>query len=178
MAIGGLSRWIVPVDCPGGLPRWIAPVDRLGESPPVDGRIGGNALANMHAMQMLRDLAQRSSDKAVENLGHLQRQQQEAQNQLGQLQRYRDEYQRKLHDSLTRGVSSSQWRDYQQFIASLDKAIEQQQRRLGEHQTRVENGKQHWQGERRKLNAYDTLHTRRNTEWKPCSAAPIRSSIR
>ncbi len=121
-------------------------------------------MANMQAMQMLRDLAQRSSDKAVENLGQLQRQQQDAESQLGQLQRYRDEYQRKLHDSLTQGVSSSQWRDYQQFIGSLDKAIEQQQRRLGEHQTRVESGKQHWQGERRKLNAYETLHTRRMRE--------------
>lgn len=126
----------------------------------TDGWIGGNALANMQAMEMLRDLAQRSSDKAVESLGQLQRQQQEAQTQLGQLQRYREEYQRKLHDSLTQGVSSSQWRDYQQFIGSLDKAIEQQQRRLGEHQTRVDSGRQHWQGERRKLNAYETLHAR------------------
>lgn len=117
-------------------------------------------MANMQAMQMLRDLAQRSSEKAVETLGQLQRQQQEAHNQLDQLQRYRDEYQRKLHDSLTQGVSSRQWRDYQQFIGSLDKAIEQQQRRLTEHQTRVESGKLHWQGERRKLNAYDTLHAR------------------
>lgn len=121
-------------------------------------------MANRPAMQMLRDLAQRSSDKAVENLGHLQRQQQEAQDQLAQLQRYRDEYQRKLHDSLTQGVSSSQWRDYQQFIGSLDNAIEQQQRRLGEQQSRVETGKQHWQGEHRKLNAYETLHTRRQSE--------------
>jgi len=121
-------------------------------------------VANREAMQMLRDLAQRSSDKAVQELGHLQRQQQEALNQLDQLQRYRDEYRQKLHDSLAKGVSSSQWRDYQQFIGSLDNAIAQQQHRLDDQQSRVETGKQHWQGEHRKLNAYETLHARRQSE--------------
>jgi len=121
-------------------------------------------LANMQAMQMLRDLAQRSSDKAVEDLGRLRRQQQSAEERLEQLQQYRDEYQRKLHDSLAKGVSSSQWRDYQQFLGSLDNAIDQQRRLLGEQQTRVEHGVHRWQGELRKLNAYDTLHARGERE--------------
>lgn len=121
-------------------------------------------MANMQAMEMLRDLAQRSSDKAIENLGHLRRQQQEAETQLEQLKQYRDEYRHKLHDGLKTGVSSSQWHDYQQFLGSLDKAIEQQQRRLGEHQGRVENGMRQWQGEHRKLNAYSTLHARGERE--------------
>lgn len=127
-------------------------------------RAGGNVLANMQAMQMLRDLAQRSSDKAVEDLGHLRRQQQDAESRLSQLQRYRDEYQRQLHDNLSKGVPSSQWRDYQQFLGSLDNAIEQQRRLLGEQQIRVDHGVHRWRGELRKLNAYDTLHARGERE--------------
>ncbi|WP_251978480.1 flagellar export protein FliJ [Salinicola avicenniae] len=114
----------------------------------------------MQAMEMLRDLAQRTSDKAVEDLGRLRRQQQESEVQLAQLKRYRDEYQQRLHDSLSNGVSSRRWQDYQQFIGSLDQAIEQQKRRLGAQQQHVDQGVQRWQGERRKLNAYETLHAR------------------
>ncbi|WP_110687274.1 flagellar export protein FliJ [Salinicola aestuarinus] len=117
-------------------------------------------MANVESMEMLRDLAKRQSDKAVEDLGHLRRQHQDAEARLTQLEQYRDEYRQKLHDALSAGVSSSQWRDYQQFLASLDRAIEQQRRQLGEQQARVEGGMHRWQGEQRKFNAYDMLHTR------------------
>ncbi|GHB08675.1 flagellar export protein FliJ [Salinicola rhizosphaerae] len=121
-------------------------------------------MGNLQAMEMLRDLAQRSSDKAVEDLGRLQRQQQDVERQLEQLMQYRDEYQRKLHATLASGVTSSQWRDYQQFLGSLEQAIAQQRLRLGDQQARVESGKRHWQGEHRRLNAYSTLHARGERE--------------
>ncbi|WFF42838.1 flagellar export protein FliJ [Salinicola endophyticus] len=117
-------------------------------------------MANMQAMAMLRDLARDSSDKAVKDLGQLQRQRQEAETRLEQLLQYREEYQHKLHASLTEGVSSTQWRDFQQFLASLDSAIAQQRRLLSEQESRVESGVTRWRGEQRKLNAYDTLYAR------------------
>ncbi len=117
-------------------------------------------MANVESMEMLRDLAKRQSDKAVEDLGHLRRQHRDAEARLVQLEQYRDEYRQKLHDTLSSGVSSSQWRDFEQFLASLDRAIEQQKRQLGEQQTRVDGGMHRWQGEQRKFNAYDMLHSR------------------
>lgn len=117
-------------------------------------------MANVESMQMLRDLAKRKSDKAVEDLGRLRRQHQDAEERLRQLEQYRDEYRQKLQDALSTGVSSSQWRDFQQFLASLDRAIEQQQSQIGEQRSRVDGGMSRWQSETRKLNAFETLHAR------------------
>ena len=110
----------------------------------------------------LKDLAQDTCDQAAQSLGHSRRKLQEAQQRLDQLLTYRHEYRQRLENSMQQGIEPANWHNYQQFLASLDQAIAGQRQAVNDQQRHLDRQQQAWQGERRKLNTYDTLITRRD----------------
>lgn len=108
----------------------------------------------------LRNLAQEAVEQAAQRLGQARQAQQAAEQQLTMLLNYQDEYRQKLNSTLSDGMESSRWQNYQQFIATLEQAIEQQRQQLLQWGQKVEHAVQQWQDHQQRLNAYDTLHTR------------------
>ena len=56
--------------------------------------------------------------------------QQAAEQQLSMLLNYQDEYRQKLNHTLCDGMDSSRWQNYQQFIGTLEQAIDQHRQQL------------------------------------------------
>ncbi len=103
-------------------------------------------------------------------LGRARRAQQAAEQQLTMLLNYQDEYRQKLNSTLSGGMESSRWQNYQQFIATLEQAIEQQRQQLLQWGQKVDHAVKQWQDHQQRLNAYDTpAHARAKTpscSWK------------
>jgi flagellar FliJ protein len=117
-------------------------------------------MAKPSSMQILIELAQSRTDDAARRLGALNTQRSELENQLQLLIQYRDEYCRRYEDSVKSGISVTDCRNFQDFLAKLDKAIGQQQQALMHAQTGLEAGQQAWHSARRTLKSYDTLSQR------------------
>lgn len=114
-------------------------------------------------LDTLISLTRDSRDSASIELSNSRRELQSAKTQLETLTRYRHEYRQRLQSAMEAGIGPDSWRNYQQFLASLDTAIARARQTLGERETRLNQGQQRWQKEQRKLSAYDTLATRRIT---------------
>lgn len=108
----------------------------------------------------LRNLAQDEVEQAERQLGQARQAQQAAEKQLTQLLNYQDEYCQKLNHTLVDGMASARWQNYQQFIATLDLAIEQQRQQLQQWGKKVDVAIKQWQDKQQRLNAFETLHTR------------------
>ncbi|MEE4410502.1 MULTISPECIES: flagellar export protein FliJ [unclassified Serratia (in: enterobacteria)] len=108
----------------------------------------------------LRDLAQDAVEQATQQLGQVRKAQQAAEQQLSMLLNYQDEYRQKLNHQLSDGMDSSHWQNYQQFIGTLEQAIEQHRNQLMQWGQKVDHAMKQWQDKQQRLNAFDTLHTR------------------
>lgn len=108
----------------------------------------------------LRDLAQDAVEQATQQLGQVRKAQQAAEQQLSMLLNYQDEYRQKLNHQLSDGMDSSHWQNYQQFIGTLEQAIDQHRRQLMQWGLKVDHAMKQWQDKQQRLNAFDTLHTR------------------
>ena len=64
-------------------------------------------------------------EQAAQQLGQVRQAQQAAEQQLSMLLNYQDEYRQKLNHTLCDGMDSSRWQNYQQFIGTLEQAIDQ-----------------------------------------------------
>ncbi|WP_211468043.1 flagellar export protein FliJ [Collimonas silvisoli] len=111
-------------------------------------------------LAMLIELAQNKTDDATRRLGQLQRAQVSAAEKLEMLIRYRQEYYDQLQSQMQDGVSSSRWRNFQHFIATLDGAIEQQRAVAKQADSRLAHGRSDWQQNKRRLSSFDTLAER------------------
>ena len=58
------------------------------------------------------------------------------------------------------GLPSSQWRNYRNFLGTLDGAIEQQRAIAAQTESRLDNGRVDWQKQKRRLSSFDTLAER------------------
>lgn len=111
-------------------------------------------------MIILRDLAQDAVEQATQQLGQARQAQQAAEQQLVMLLNYQDEYRQKLNSTLSSGMGSAHWQNYQQFIGTLEQAISQHRRQLVQWSEKVERAVKQWQDKQQRLNAFDTLNTR------------------
>ncbi|AHM73430.1 flagellar export protein FliJ [Yersinia hibernica] len=111
----------------------------------------------------LRDLAQKAVEQASTQLGQVRLSYQNAEQQLSMLLSYQDEYRVRLNDTLSNGMASSSWQNYQQFIQTLEQAIEQHRNQLAQWNVKVEQAVQHWQEKQQRLNAFETLQERAET---------------
>jgi flagellar FliJ protein len=111
-------------------------------------------------LDTLTDLERTQTDDAARRLGTLQTAQITADQKLALLQQYRRDYYDQLQALMLKGLPTSRWRNYQNFLATLDGAIDQQRAIAAQAASRVDHGRVDWQDHKRRLNSFDTLAER------------------
>ncbi|WP_350304279.1 flagellar export protein FliJ [Photorhabdus viridis] len=111
-------------------------------------------------LMTLRELAQNAVEKAATHLAQVRQNHQQMEQQLATLMGYQDEYRVRLNDTLSNGMSCTTWQNYQQFMKTLEKAIEQHKLQLNQWQQRLETALSQWQEKQQRLNAFNTLQQR------------------
>lgn len=114
-------------------------------------------MPNKLPLATLIELAQNKTDEATRRLGQLQTAHTSATEKLEMLLQYRQEYLDQLQVQMGAGVPSAQLRNFRNFIATLDGAIEQQRAVTVQADTRLAHGRGDWQSSQRRLNSFDTL---------------------
>lgn len=117
-------------------------------------------MKNQSHLVTLNDLAQKAITQANKQLGNVRQLQQQAEQQLALLLTYQDEYQLRLNATMTSGMTSASWQNYQQFIQTLEHAIDKHKQQLRQCTQRVEQAITYWQEKQQRLNAYETLQER------------------
>ena len=120
-------------------------------------------MKNQSPLVTLRDLAQKAVEQASTQLGQARLSYQNAEQQLSMLLSYQDEYRVRLNDTLSNGMASSSWQNYQQFIQTLEQAIDQHRHQLAQWNVKAEQAVKHWQEKQQRLNAFETLNERAET---------------
>lgn len=117
-----------------------------------------------NSLAVLIELSQTRVDDAGRALSELSSQRRQAQGQLDTLDDYRSDYTRQLQASTMSGLSSSNYHNFRQFIATLDDAISQQNRLIAQIDVRLDTGRQHWVAEKRRLSSYEALKARQDRQ--------------
>ncbi|MDX5377884.1 MAG: flagellar export protein FliJ [Halomonas sp.] len=115
-------------------------------------------------LAMLSELARDARDQAGRLLAGERQSERQVAAQLESLNRYRLEYSERLQQAMREGIDPASMHNYQQFLASLDAALQRARKALDAQQQRVEQTQQQWQQEQKRLSAYDTLVSRRDAE--------------
>jgi len=108
----------------------------------------------------LCSLAQKALDQATNHLGKIRQSHNQAQEQLSMLLNYQNEYRQKLNTTMTGGIAANTWQNYQQFISTLEVAIDQHRQQLLQWNQRLDAAVNQWQDKQQRLNAYQTLQSR------------------
>jgi len=117
-------------------------------------------MAEKLPLTTLIELAQTRTDEATRRLGELQNAQTSASAKLDMLVQYRQEYLAQFNQQMQDGLAASQVRNFQNFIITLDGAIEQQRALTVQATTRLGHGRSDWQSSKRRLNSFGTLAER------------------
>ena len=112
------------------------------------------------SLQPVLELMQSRADEATRQLARLIAAEQDAKAKLELLLQYREEYARRFQTAGQSGLSPLAWKNFQDFLARLDEAIEQQGRVVANSSNNTAAGQRHWQQQRIKLKAIDTLSVR------------------
>src|SRR5690606_3011126 len=118
-------------------------------------------MAKSSTLNMLIDMARNDTDEAARELAKLVKARHDAQQQLDALHSYRKDYAERLQEESKSGLTASNYHNFRQFIATLDDAMSQQNKILEQLDARLQQGRDAWQAEKRRLNSYETLQTRR-----------------
>ena len=111
-------------------------------------------------LQQLQDLSGMRLDEAARTLGKLIAGEQEADQRLATLVQYREEYRQRLHEAANNGVNPRIWRNYQNFLARLDEAVDQAHAMLDDSRRQTALGQKNWLEQRGKAKAFDALAQR------------------
>ncbi len=125
-------------------------------------------MAQNSALSTLKDLAEKEVDDAALQLGAMRRGCQQAEEQLKMLIDYQHEYRANLNTDMTQGIGSQRWINYQQFIQTLEKAIEQHRLQLNQWTEKVDTALNFWREKNsgcRPGKRYRTDRSRRQT-WR------------
>ena len=117
-------------------------------------------MAQHGALTTLKDLAEQDVDHAAQHLGVMRRGQQQAEEQLKMLIDYQHEYRTNLNTDMTQGIGSQRWINYQQFIQTLEKAIEQHRQQVLQWTEKVDRALNFWREKKQRLQAWQTLQDR------------------
>jgi flagellar FliJ protein len=112
------------------------------------------------SLQPLVHLAQQKNDAAAKKLGQLNQQQMIAQSKMDALQQYRRDYQLKFQEAARNGMAPADIQNFQDFIARLDQAIQQQRGAIEKINAGVRNGRDELMDTTRKMKSFDTLAQR------------------
>lgn len=114
------------------------------------------------ALATLKDLAEKEVDDAAITLGEMRRSCQQAEEQLKMLMDYQNEYRNNLNVDMTQGIGSQRWQNYQQFISTLERAIEQHRQQLLTWTRKVDQALECWREKKQRLQAWQTLQDRQS----------------
>ncbi|WJV60936.1 flagellar export protein FliJ [Pectobacteriaceae bacterium CE70] len=117
-------------------------------------------MKNDSSLNKLQELAKQEVDDAASLLGKVRQSHTQAQQQLDMLLGYENDYRMQLQQSMGSGIDSANWHNYQQFIKTLELAIEQHRKQLAIWSQRLEQAVIKWQLKRQRLNAFETLKER------------------
>lgn len=117
-------------------------------------------MAQHGALATLKDLAEKDVENAAQHLGAMRRGYQQAEEQLNMLIDYQHEYRTNLNTDMSQGIGSQRWINYQQFIQTLEKAIEQHRQQLNQWSQKVEKALTFWREKKQRLQAWETLQDR------------------
>jgi len=117
-------------------------------------------MAKSSTLNMLIDLARNDTDDAARELAKMAKARQEAQQQLDALHSYRKDYAERLQEASKSGLTASNYHNFRQFIATLDDAVSQQNKILEQLDAKLQQGRDAWLAEKRRLNSFETLQTR------------------
>jgi len=79
---------------------------------------------------------------------------------LEQIESYRSEYRNRLTTSGQGGMTVTQWRDYQLFLAKLDGVTDQQKLEVVRLEAKFEQARSAWQECEKKVKGFETLKDR------------------
>ena len=117
-------------------------------------------MAQPFSLQPLLDLMQTRTDEATRTLGKLIAEEQSQRSRLQMLEQYREEYAQRLRDSIAQGITRLVMLNYQDFLARIDEAIEQQKNVVRNSERSTQSGQEHWKSQNKQLKAIDTLSQR------------------
>ncbi|MGV3917045.1 flagellar export protein FliJ [Citrobacter freundii] len=120
-------------------------------------------MAQHGALATLKDLAEKEVDDAAVLLGEMRRGCQQAEEQLKMLIDYQHEYRNNLNNDMGQGITSNRWINYQQFIQTLEKAIEQHRQQLNQWTQKVDQALNSWRDKKQRLQAWQTLQDRQTS---------------
>ena len=112
------------------------------------------------SLQTVLELMQSRADEATQQLARLIANERDARNKLEMLQQYRDEYATRFRQAGQHGLTPREWQNYQEFLNRLDEAITAQTKAVAQQAQHTAAGQAHWQQQRKKLKAIDTLSER------------------
>ncbi|MCL5501383.1 MAG: flagellar export protein FliJ [Enterobacteriaceae bacterium] len=119
-------------------------------------------MTQISALTTLKDLAEKEVDDAALRLGEMRRGCQQAEEQLKMLMDYQHEYRNNLNNDMSQGIGAQRWQNYQQFIQTLEKAIEQHRQQLMQWNEKVDTALNCWREKKQRLQAWQTLQERQN----------------
>jgi flagellar FliJ protein len=117
-------------------------------------------MAKPFNLQPLLELMQTRTDEATRHLGQLIAAEQDAKSRLQLLEQYREEYAQRLRESIATGLTPVALRNYQDFLARIDEAIEQQQQAVARSAESTAAGQAQWREQHKRLKAIDALSQR------------------
>ncbi|MBK4716726.1 MULTISPECIES: flagellar export protein FliJ [Tenebrionibacter/Tenebrionicola group] len=118
-------------------------------------------MATASPMDTLREIAEEALQDATTQLGKMRQACAQAEAQLNQLINYELEYRQQLHQNMTsQGMAATNWMNYQQFMTSLDRTLENHRQHVSQCQQRVNLALTNWQEKKQRLNAFETLRDR------------------
>jgi flagellar FliJ protein len=111
----------------------------------------------------LKELAEKKRDAQAQRLGALTRERDEARQRLAMLVTYRTEYQSRLSEASSQGIDLTRLRNYQAFLAQLERAIAQQTDVVAQADRDVDGARAQWTHERQRVESFNALDERHHT---------------
>lgn len=117
-------------------------------------------MATPSTLNTLIDLANKEADEAAKHLAAALRAGEEAEQKLDLLKQYRDDYATRCQSSLSAGISTTQFNNFQVFMAKLEHAIAGQQKVVADAGQRIAQARAAWQACEQKKKSFTTLAER------------------
>lgn len=121
-------------------------------------------MATSSALKTLIDLAHKETDEAAKRLGAALHTGEEADQKLDLLMQYRNDYAERCQSSLTAGISTTHFNNFQVFMQKLDHAIAGQQKVVSDARQRIAQARAAWQACEQKKMSFVTLAERASKE--------------
>lgn len=112
------------------------------------------------SLQTILEVMQNRTDEATRKLGRLIAAENSQRSRLQMLEDYRNEYAQRLREAATQGVTPTVLLNYQDFLARIDEAIQQQRMAVLNSEQSTKAGQDHWHTQNKQLKAIDTLSQR------------------